>query len=612
MKIIKGPYLQFNRHEEMIVLWETDVPGPSRVDYGPTAEFGHHVDQTAPVTLHQVALQALEPETTYHYRIQTQDAQAGPFTFHTAVADSASFAFAVFGDSRTSPEQSAGVGRQMAGHQPHFLLHSGDLVSNGTIYEQWEEQFFSPLGEALAHIPFFPVLGNHEQNSEHFYDFFPSGPWYSFDCGNARFIALDTNAASGGFEPGTEQHAWLERTLAETSALWRVVWFHHPPYSSGNHGPSVTQREALAPLLEKYQVDVIFNGHDHIYERSFPMQANRREDESGIIYVVTGGGGAPLYPVDAGDWTAFATSVHHCCIVSVDGPHLRLRACGLDGEVVDYRWLCKDPAFISEQVDRLQDPAARPDAIYSLGALCHRDAVPALLPFAEDPDAHIRRLLAEALARMGEPWTRVTLEGMTRDQEIDTVRWAAFGLALIARKAPSHRLGELSQHTDEQVRQHASQGLKFIPTDWARQALAAAIGDPDVIVRRNVARALAPVAREMDPAIWRVALADQDAMVRVAALQAIQGLEGIEELSGILHQLLEHEHTPTRRAAIQALSLQPQEASLESFLTVLHDEDPQVRQHATEALQELTGELLHQRPEAWRWLLAQQPNEEQP
>ena len=59
MKIIKGPYLQFKRPEELIVLWETDAPGPSRVDYGPTAEFGHHVDQTAPTTLHRVLLQTL-------------------------------------------------------------------------------------------------------------------------------------------------------------------------------------------------------------------------------------------------------------------------------------------------------------------------------------------------------------------------------------------------------------------------------------------------------------------------------------------------------------------------------------------------------------------------
>ena len=114
------------------------------------------------------------------------------------------------------------------------------------------------------------------------------------------------------------------------------------------------------------------------------------------------------------------------------------------------------------------------------------------------------------------------------------------------------------------------------------------------------------------PATWRAALVDEDALVRVAALQAIQGLEGIKELSDILHQLLEHEHIPTRRAAIQALSRQPQMDSLEFFLTVLHDEDPQVRQHATEALQELTGELLHQRPEAWRWWFEQQPNEERP
>jgi HEAT repeat protein len=609
VKIIKGPYLQFSNPEEMIVLWETDVPGPSRVDYGQTATFGHYIDQTAPVTLHRVVLRALALEGIYHYQIRSGDVQAGPFTFRSAVHDSTPFTFAVFGDSRTSAEQSSAVGRQMASHQPHFLLHSGDLVSNGAVYEQWEEQFFSPLGEVLARIPFFPVLGNHEQNSVHFYNFFPSGSWYSFEYGNACFIALDTNTASGGFEPGTEQYGWLQRTLEETSALWRIVWFHHPPYSSGNHGCSIEQQEALAPLLERYQVDMVFNGHDHIYERSFPMRAGRREDESGIIYVVTGGGGAPLYPVDAGEWTGFATSTHHYCAVSIDGPHLRLQVCDLNGDVVDYCWRCKDPAFVAAQVDQLQDPASRPDAIYNLGALCHRDAVPVLLPFIGDNDVLIRQRLAETLARIGESWAREALEELSSDDAIDTIRWASFGLAQIARKSPSHALADLLQHPDAPVRRHASQGLKFIAADWALKALSAAIGDSDVMVRRNVARALAPAPHEVDAAFWRVALTDDDDMVRVAALQAIQGLEGIEELSDILHQHLQHDHTPTRRAAVQTLSLQPHMDSLGFFLTVLHDEDPLVRQHATQALQELTGELLHERPEAWRWWFKQQADE---
>ena len=276
MNIIKGPYLQFNRSKDMLVLWETDDAGASRVDYGVTEELGHYVEQTELVTLHRVELSGLEPETTYHYRIRTDDASSDTFTFCTEVNESTPFIFAAFGDSRTTPEQSSAVGRQMASHEPHFLLHSGDLVSNGTAYEQWEEQFFAPLGGTLAHVPIFPVLGNHEQNSEHFYNFFPSGSWYAFNYGCAQFIALDTNTASGGFAPGTEQHAWLEQTLAETDATWRIVWFHHPPYSSGNHGCSFEQREAFAPLFEKYKVDMVFNGHDHIYERSFRMQANER------------------------------------------------------------------------------------------------------------------------------------------------------------------------------------------------------------------------------------------------------------------------------------------------------------------------------------------------
>ena len=72
------------------------------------------------------------------------------------------------------------------------------------------------------------------------------------------------------------------------------------------------------------------------------------------------------------------------------------------------------------------------------------------------------------------------------------------------------------------------------------------------------------------------------------------------------HQLLQHEHIPTRRAAIQELAVQPRMESLELFLTALQDEDPQVRLHAAEALQELSGEHLHQRPEAWRWWFDQQ------
>ena len=608
MSIIKGPYLQFNRSGDMIVLWETDVAGPSRVDYGVTEGLGHYLDQTAPVTLHRVELRGLDPEAIYHYRIRTGDAQAGPFTFRTPVNWSTPFTFAVFGDSRTSPEQSAAVGRQMAGHDPHFLLHSGDLVSQGTVYEQWGQQFFAPLGEVLSQIPIFPVLGNHEQNSEHFYNFFPSGSWYSFDYGNARFIALDTNTASGGFEPGTEQYGWLERTLSETAAMWRIVWFHHPPYSSGNHGCSVAQHDAFAPLFEKYKVDVVFNGHDHIYERSFPMKANQRSGESGVIYVVTGGGGAPLYPVDAGEWTAFATSAHHSCIISIDGAHLRWHASDLNGEVLDYRWLCKDPAFVSEQISHLQAPAQHGDAIYALGALCCLGAVPALLPFALDADASVRRRLAEALARMGSSLAQEVMENLAADGETDTVRWAAFGLALIARNAPSHRLVDLMAHDDAQVRQHASQGLKFIPTNWARRALEAAIQDHDVMVRRNVARGLAPVSHDVASSVWRTALTDEDTMVRLAALEAIQNRAGIEELMDILHPLLEHDHTPTRRAAAQALSRQPHMDSLEFFLTALEDGDARVRQHVVEALQTLTGAFLHEHPNAWRWWFEQQPN----
>ena len=102
--------------------------------------------------------------------------------------------------------------------------------------------------------------------------------YYSYARGNVRFFVLDSNA----LEPA--QIAWIDGALKDAKEPWKVCYFHHPLYSDGGrHGPSVDLRVVLEPIFVKYGVNVVYSGHDHVYERIKPQK--------GITYFVAGAGG---------------------------------------------------------------------------------------------------------------------------------------------------------------------------------------------------------------------------------------------------------------------------------------------------------------------------------
>jgi acid phosphatase type 7 len=105
------------------------------------------------------------------------------------------------------------------------------------------------------------------------------------------------------------------------------VFLHRSPYGSSRHGGDGRIREDLEPLLARHGVDVVFSGHDHVYERTVPIK--------GVTYVVSGGGGRRLYPTAGSARTASSVSAHHAMLVRVDGQHLSLEAVEAGGEVVD-------------------------------------------------------------------------------------------------------------------------------------------------------------------------------------------------------------------------------------------------------------------------------------
>lgn len=194
----------------------------------------------------------------------------------------------IYGDSRTGHDAHREVVSAMVKVEPIAIFHTGDLVADGRNPFHWAifNEIVAPL---LKSADFYPAAGNHEYNSNLYFDNFDlpgNEHWYTVDINSLHFVILDSNSPLG---IGSEQYQWLKNDLERVSnnGFFVIVVFHHPPYSSGPHGPDEKNlRDSIVPLFEKYGVHMVFNGHDHIYERS---------NKNKIFYVVTGGGGAPLY-----------------------------------------------------------------------------------------------------------------------------------------------------------------------------------------------------------------------------------------------------------------------------------------------------------------------------
>jgi 3',5'-cyclic AMP phosphodiesterase CpdA len=248
-------------------------------------------------TIHEIPLMGLIPNSTYEYQVSldgsSQWRPSRPAVFSTAPDASHTFRAAVYGDSRTEYKQHREIVKSMIKNEPDILLHTGDMVTSGSKYADWGEQFFRPLADLIAQIPSYPTLGNHEYNGSGrmlYYDFFSlpgNEQWYAFTYGCARFVMLDSNV---DFSSGSTQRLWLMKEFASPgygNSKWQIVLFHHPPYTSGGHlGNERPIADYLVPLFEEHGVDMVFSGHNHHYERSF---------KDGIYYIVAGGGGAPLY-----------------------------------------------------------------------------------------------------------------------------------------------------------------------------------------------------------------------------------------------------------------------------------------------------------------------------
>lgn len=334
LEIIKGPYLQNVTKTGITVMWETDEASNSVVYYGPTSQYGSSKTGPPSITIHEVVLDNLEEETTYHYSVESGNVSSDDNVFRTAVKDKTPFKFAVYGDNRTVPNMHTQVVNSIIQSNPDIVLNSGDIITSDS-YSQFENEFFTPAAPLMKNTPLYVAIGNHEGDSEWFYKLF-SYPdpenYYSFNYGNAHFLIIDTNKP---YSSGSVQYLWIEDDLnseAAKKADWIFACFHHPPWSQMWDSPGYTGtasvRQYLVPLFEMYKVDIVFNGHTHDYERG-------KKNE--VYYIITGGGGAALDKVKTGDWdhVDLWLSEYHHCSVEINQGLLQLKAIKIDGQVID-------------------------------------------------------------------------------------------------------------------------------------------------------------------------------------------------------------------------------------------------------------------------------------
>jgi predicted phosphodiesterase len=336
----RGPYVQGVTARSAIVCWTNERATVGVVEYGKTTELARKATDSRVGRRHAVALRGLDPGSTYHYSVEGVGGSASTEGFRTAPVDEDSrFCFAVVGDSGSGGKGQLAVAALLERLGPDLILHVGDVVYPSGQERLYDRRFFAPYRNIIKTVPLFPVLGNHDvrkgNGAAYLENFHPplgspssTKRYYSFDWGNTHFVALDSELYYGdkGARP-EEQRDFLEQDLAATRKRWKIAFLHRSPYGSSRHGGDERVTDDLEPLFTRHGVDLVFSGHDHVYERTVPVR--------GVTYVVSGGGGRRLYPAGNGALTASSVSAHHTVFVRVEGLRLLLEAVEAGGKVVD-------------------------------------------------------------------------------------------------------------------------------------------------------------------------------------------------------------------------------------------------------------------------------------
>ena len=309
---------------------------------------------------HNVFLGDLEPATRYYLTAVSDGKASQEFHFFTAPVDAQEVRLLLVGDSRvggsrTSPDNNRrkvnALMRKLFEEHPNIvaMAHGADYTNRA----YWSELYYwlsdhsevTTTGDGRL-LPIIPARGNHdldigfeemfwwpERENEFYYTTHLSS--------SVAFITLNTEISRGG-----DQRAWLENELRELRprVRWLTGQYHRPAWPSvRDFGSGSSQREAWVPLFEKYQVDLVYENHDHALKRTHPIYNNEINEERGIIYVGDGGGGVSQRQPDPDRWYLQVTGRHHHAHMFIFRPdQLEMVAINIDDEVIDELTLTHD------------------------------------------------------------------------------------------------------------------------------------------------------------------------------------------------------------------------------------------------------------------------------
>jgi acid phosphatase type 7 len=352
-QLLRGPYQQKQTSTSINIKWRTDISSDAKVYYGTDMNNLNLVaEQNILIPDHEVEVTGLQPYTKYYYRIESSGITlSGPGAdhyFHTApvpgtVQPIRIWAIGDFGKGNNGQKESRESYVNFTGntHTDVWLWLGDNAYNDGTDQEFQNKVFESTYGfnSLFTYMHFYPIPGNHDYNSvcgipcfndplTHGGPYYqivsvhkngeaggvPSGTelYYSYDYGNVHFVALNSELGSpnsahdwiGAYTSAGAQNspmlAWLRQDLAANNKPFVIAYWHQPPFSKGSHDSDDLweiymkgMRENVIPILEEYGVDIVLNGHSHVYERSYLINGHygRSNDFNPAVHLVDGTSG---------------------------------------------------------------------------------------------------------------------------------------------------------------------------------------------------------------------------------------------------------------------------------------------------------------------------------
>jgi len=319
---------------------------------------------------YQADLAGLSPNTDYVYRVSVDGidvATAGAARFRTA--GPGGFKFLVMGDSGWGDPRLDGQGmiaQRIYNENPALLIHTGDLVYPFGSYDYYQRNYFNYYAATMSSIPFFPSPGNHDYDVPNAAPYLAihavpnegvpvpdRGRYYSYDWSNVHFVSIDAHQSlDRAVNANGPMLQWLDNDLRTTKQFWRLVYFHYPPFATGqntNDTQSLWVRQYMVPIFEKYGVQLVFSGHEHSYQRTKAIRNSSFVPTGvGTNYFTSGGGGAILYGCSRTDMVPVALSEHHYVRAEVQDTRMTIRSIRKDGNELDTVLIQPSPVFSDE------------------------------------------------------------------------------------------------------------------------------------------------------------------------------------------------------------------------------------------------------------------------